>query len=127
MPRPWRDKFRDAFLGLWIAARQERSYHVHLPMAAGVLLAGFLLRVALIEACVLGLCVTIVLAAETFNTAIERLAKEITREQNAGIAAALDMASAAVLLTALGAAAVGGTIFLYRLGLLLHWWPPTTP
>jgi diacylglycerol kinase len=122
MPRPWRDKFRDAFRGLALAIKSERSFLVHLPMAAAVLVAGVVLRVSLLEACVLGLCVTIVLAAETFNTALERLAKEITRERNPGIAAALDMASGAVLITAIGAAAAGAAIFLYRLGALLHWW-----
>jgi diacylglycerol kinase len=122
MPRPWRDKFRDAFRGLALAIRSERSFLVHLPMAAAVLVVGIILRVNLVEACILGLCVTVVLAAETFNTALEQLAKEITRERNPGIAAALDMASGAVLITAIGAAAVGAAIFLNRLGALLHWW-----
>lgn len=122
MPRPWRDKFRDAFRGLWLGARSERSFAVHLPMALAVLVAGMVLRVSLIEACVLGLCATIVLAAEMFNTALERLAKEIDREQNPNLAAALDMASGAVLLTALGSAGAGGSIFLVRLGTLLGWW-----
>jgi diacylglycerol kinase len=122
MPRPWRDKFRDAFRGLWLAIKSEKCFLIHLPAAIAVLVAAILLRVTLPEACLLGLCVTVVLAAETFNTALEFLAREITREQNPGLGTALDMASGAVLITALGAAAVGGSIFLYRLGVLLNWW-----
>jgi diacylglycerol kinase len=122
MPRRWSEKFRDAFRGVWLAARNERSFAVHLPMAAAVLIAGTALRVSLVEACLLGLCVTTVLAAETFNTALERLAKEIDCQLNPAIAAALDMASGAVLLSALGSAAVGSAVFLYRLGLMLGWW-----
>ena len=122
MPRSWTHKFRDAFRGLWLAFRSERSFAVHLPMAGAVLIAGITLRVSLVEACILGLCVTIVLVAETFNTALERLAKEIDREQNSGICAALDIASGAVLLTALGSAAVGSAIYLFRVGVLLKHW-----
>ena len=102
--------------------RGERSFAVHLPLAAAVVIAAIVLRVSLVEWCTLGLCITVVLAAEVFNTALERLAKEITDEQCPGIGAALDMASGAVLVTAIGSAAVGSAILVYRLGLLLGWW-----
>jgi diacylglycerol kinase len=122
MPRPWREKFRDAFLGIWFAVRSERSFVVHLPMAAVVLVAGIALQVSLVEGCLLGLCVTMVLAAEAFNTALERLARAIDREENADLAVALDIASGAVLIASIGAALIGGAIFLSRLGPLLGWW-----
>jgi diacylglycerol kinase len=122
MPRTWRDKFRDAFRGLWLAIRLERSFAVHLPMAAAVLIAGFILRVSLVEGCILAVCVALVVAAEMFNTALERLARAIDHGYKSDLAAALDIASGAVLITAIGAALVGGTIFLSRLGLLLGWW-----
>jgi diacylglycerol kinase len=122
MPRSWPEKFRDAFRGLWLAVRSERSFAVHLPMAAAVLIVAALLRVSLPEACLLGLCVTIVLAAEVFNTALEHLARAIDRERNEHIAAALDVASGAVLVAALGAAGVGIAIFVYRGGVLAGWW-----
>jgi diacylglycerol kinase len=120
--RSWPAKFRDAFRGLWLAVRTERSFAVHLPMAAAVVIAAGVLRVSLVEWCILGLCITIVLAAETFNTAIERLARAKGAEQDPEIGAALDMASGAVLAAAIGAAIVGGAIFVYRLGLWLDWW-----
>ena len=84
--------------------------------------AGVLLRVNFLEACMLCLCVGLVLAAEMFNTAIEFLSREITRDERPGIAAALDMASGAVLTAALAAAAVGSAIFLARLSTVLGWW-----
>jgi len=92
------------------------------PMAAAVPVVAVVLRVSLVEACVLGLCVTIVIAAEVFNTAIEGLAREITREEKPGIAAALEMASGAVLVTSIGAAGVGAAVFVYRAGVLAGWW-----
>ena len=119
MPRPWREKFRDAFRGLWLAIRLERSFAVHLPLAAAVLIAGIALRVSLVEACILGVCVTLVLVAEMFNTALERLARTIDHEYKSDLAAALDIASGAVLTAAIGAALVGGAIFLSRVTALL--------
>jgi diacylglycerol kinase len=120
--RSWSAKFRDAYRGLGLAVRSERSFTVHLPMAAAVIAAAIVLRVSLVEWCLLGLCITVVLAAETFNTAVERLAKAKSPEHDATVGAALDMASGAVLATAIGASLVGGAIFIYRLGLWMSWW-----
>jgi len=122
MVRSWRDKFVSAFAGLWLAIRTERSFAVHLPMAATVAVFAALLSVSLIETCMLILCVSLVLTAEILNSAIENLARETSREQRPGIAAALDMSSAAVLVASLGAAAIGAIIFLPKLGRLLGWW-----
>jgi diacylglycerol kinase len=107
---------------MWLAFRSERSFAVHLPMAAAVAVLAAVVRVNLVEACILALCVTSVLAAEIFNTAIEFLSREISRDERPGIAAALDMASGAVLLSSLGAAAIGAAIFGHRLGIALGWW-----
>src|SRR5262245_24699648 len=122
MPRSWLEKFRDAFRGLWLAVRSERSFGVHLPMAAAVAVLAATLRVSLVEDCLLGLCVAIVLAAELFNSSLERLARAVGREPNEHLASALDIASSAVLIAALGAAGVGGAIFVYRAGTLVGWW-----
>jgi diacylglycerol kinase (ATP) len=91
-------------------------------MALAVIVAAAAVRVSLVEACVLGLCISTVLAAEIFNTALEYLAREITSERRPGLAAALDMASGAVLVSAIGAAVVGAAILGYRAGSLAGWW-----
>lgn len=120
MPRSWRAKFRDAFRGTWLAASRERSFAVHLPVAVLVVLAGAVLRVTLVEWCLLILAIAMVLAAETFNTALEHLSRAVSRDKNEDIGRALDMASGAVLITAIGAAAVGAAILGYRLGVYLQ-------
>jgi len=122
MARSWPDKFRDACRGLWLAIRRERSFVVHLPMAAAVVVCGALVRVSLVEACVLGLCITIVLTAEIFNTALEYLSREISRDRQPEIAAALEVASGAVLMASIGAAAIGAIVLGNRLGIALGWW-----
>jgi diacylglycerol kinase len=118
----WRDKFRWAARGLVRSMRSERNFRVHLATAVAVVVAGAALRASLVEWCVLALCITVVLAAETFNTALERLARAITQDHSEQIRDALDTSGGAVLLAAIGAAIVGGGILLNRLGALLGWW-----
>jgi diacylglycerol kinase len=62
-----------------------------------------------------------VIAAELFNTAFEQIARAITVRHNRRIRDALDMASGAVLVWALGASSVGLLIFGSRLLTLLGW------
>ena len=62
------------------------------------------------------------MAAELFNSAIERLAREVDREHNPNVGVALDIASGAVLVAAVGAAIVGSLIFGCWLGVMLEWW-----
>lgn len=120
--RSWFAKFRDAFAGIASAFYEERSFHVHLAFLVAVIGAGIWLRVSLVEGCLLGLCVTAVLVAEMMNTALEWMAREVVKEDNANVGRALDIGSGAVLLAAIGSAGVGGTIFVYRIGVMLGWW-----
>jgi diacylglycerol kinase len=115
--RSWVVKFRDAFRGLALGVRQ-RSFAVHLPAAVAVVVCGFVLRVDLVEWGLLGLCITAVLVTEMFNSALESMAKAVDRHHNPQLEVALNIGSAAVLTAALGAAAVGGTIFVYRFAVL---------
>lgn len=118
----WPARFRNAFRGLAIAFRKDWALSEHLVCAAGVIAAGLALRATLVEWCLLILCVGAVIGAELFNTALEQLAQAIDRQHNPQIGAALDMAAAAVLIVAVGASVVGGTVFGYRLGVMLAWW-----
>jgi diacylglycerol kinase (ATP) len=125
MPDPqrgWMKKFADAFRGIALGTRGQSSFRVHLAAAGAVVALAAGLRVALLEWCLLLLCIIAVLAAELFNSSIERLAQEVDRQHNPRVGAALDIASGAVLVAALGAALVGALIFGYRLGILMGWW-----
>jgi diacylglycerol kinase len=120
--RSWRRKFADAFRGVKLGVRGQSSFFVHFFIAAAVIAAGVSMHCSLLEWCLLVLCITGVLAAEMFNSALEALAKAITRDIDPHIGAALDIGSAAVLLAALGAASIGSIVLGNRLGLLLGWW-----
>ena len=118
----WPARFRNAFRGLFLAWKKDWSLAEHLLCAVLVVIAGMLLRVGLVEWCLLGLCVGTVIGAELFNTALEQLAQAIDREHNPQIGAALDLSAAGVLVVAIAAAVVGATVFVNRLGILLSWW-----
>jgi len=110
-PRNWTAKFRDAGRGLRVAVRFEKSYRVHFLMAIAVVIAGFCFQVTKTEWCVLTLSIFAVLAAETFNSSIEYLAKAVTKKQDTNIGYSLDMAAGAVLVISIGAAIIGVMVF----------------
>lgn len=114
--RSWVQKFRCAFRGAELGIRGQSSFFVHFFFAAAVILAAWVLQLSRTEWCLLLLCITIVLTAEMFNSALESMARAITHERNPHVGGSLDIGSAAVLLAALGAVAVGIVIFGGRLG-----------
>ena len=120
--RPWSAKFADAFRGLFRALRSQSSFGVHLPMALLVVAAAAILRVTAVEWGVLLLAIGIVLVAEMFNTALESLAKALQTGPHPRIRDALDIASGAVLLASLLAAAIGLTVLGHRAGIWLALW-----
>lgn len=120
--RSWLRKYANAFRGLSRAVRSQSSFFVHLWAAAVVVAVATVLRVSLVEWCLLAGAIGIVLVAEIFNTAIESLARAIDVGRHPRIRDALDMASAAVLLSAVVAAVIGGIVFGQRAGALLGLW-----
>lgn len=110
----WINKFSHALNGLRYGMIGQSSFYVHLPATIAVPLLAYLLNCSHWQWCVLGLCVGLVWALELFNSAIEHLARGLCSEQNAAVGQALDTASSAVLVGALTALIVGGSIFSYQ-------------
>lgn len=117
--RGWVVKFADAFRGLWVAVRDDSSVRVHWPVAGAVIGTAAWLDVTCVEWCLLVLSIAAVLTAEMLNSAIESVARAVTREQDAHIGRGLDIAAGAVLLMSIGAATVGLIVFLPRLAAAL--------
>ena len=120
--RSWPAKFRDAFRGCKEGVRGQSSFFVHFFFAAAVIVAGIVLEVDYVEWCLLVLCITVVLAAEMFNSALEWMARSITDQTDARLGRALDIGSAAVLVASIGAAVAGSIIFVRHVGQTLRWW-----
>jgi diacylglycerol kinase len=119
--RSWALKFHDAFRGVKAGVRGQSSFFVHFFFAAAVIASGVILLVSWIDWCLLLLCITVVMTAEMFNSAMEALAKLITDEYNEHINKFLDIGSGAVLVASIGAALVGAMVFLHRIVELLGW------
>ncbi len=120
--RTWPRKFHDAFRGLRLGVWGQSSFWAHFAAAAAVVAAAAVIRVGMVEWCLLLLCIAAVLAAEMFNSALESLARAITDEHDPHVRDALDIGSAAVLVASIGAGLVGAVVFTYRVGLLARWW-----
>ena len=86
--------------GIPLGVHGHSSFAIHLPCAALVVAIAGLLRVSRLEWSILLLCIFGVLTAELFNSALESVAKAIDTRHNPHLAAALDIASAAVLTSA---------------------------
>lgn len=103
--------FKYAFCGIGRCIREERNMRIHTAAAFYVLLFSPFFRFTRGEWGVLILTLSLVMAAECVNTAIERLCDRVGKEYSPLAKAAKDLAAGAVLLCALGAAAVGVCLF----------------
>jgi len=113
------ESFRFAFNGLAELFRSQANAKIHLAATIAVSLLGWWLRLSATEWAMVALTVAAVFAAEAFNTAIEYLTDLISPGHHPLAGKAKDVAAAGVLLAALGAAAVGGLLFLPKLLALL--------
>lgn len=107
--------FRYAFKGIWQMLGHETHALIHLIAAIGVVIAGFLFKISSLEWCVICLCIGGVFMAEAFNTAIEKLADKICREEDPLIGTAKDISAGAVLLFAISTIVIAGIIFIPKL------------
>ena len=113
--RTWAGKFGDSFRGLFRAVSTESRFAAHLPVAAAAVACGWFFGLSAGEWCLVAVAIGAVLAAETFNSSIEMLAKALDRGPDERIRDALDMASGAVLVTVGTAIVVGLVLFVPRL------------
>ena len=105
-----------AWAGLVQCLREEASFRFQLIAAVLVIAALFLLQPPLIWIAIVILISALVLSAELFNSALERLADELDSASNPGIKAAKDMAAAAVLVLACAAIVIGFFVLYFIIG-----------
>lgn len=103
--------FRHAGRGFAWAVSSQANLRVHLIAAAIVLVAAVLIHFSALEFVALVLSAAVVIGAELFNTTLEVLIDYAWPEHHPMIGRAKDVAAAAVLVTAVGAAIVGLLLF----------------
>lgn len=104
--------FLYAFRGLFDLVREEGHARVHLIASLLVISAGIFFQISWNEWLAVILSIGMVFSAEAFNSALEGLSDRISYEPDEKIRRAKDISAAAVLISAIAAAAVGLVIFL---------------
>jgi len=107
--------FRYAFAGIAHLIRHEHNAWIHLTATLVVFGAGFYFELERIDWALVILAISLVWLGEGLNTAVELLANAITTERHPLIGHAKDVAAGAVLISALGAAAIGLLVFVPKL------------
>ena len=120
MDKKWKNKnFGEALInslkGIGFTIKSELNIKIQLVFMVVVIIAGFLFRITLIEWGLIVLTIFVVLFAEMTNTAIENTVDLVTEDYNEKAKIAKDVASGAVLLTAIMSVIIGVIIFLPRI------------
>ncbi|MBL8852789.1 MAG: diacylglycerol kinase [Planctomycetaceae bacterium] len=110
-PRTWLNKFRDAFVGVYLGVAGQSSFLVHGLAFLAVLVLGVVLHIAAWEWAAVLIVSGLVFTLELVNSALENLARSITVNHDLHIDRALKIASAAVLAAAGVAILIGLIIF----------------
>ena len=113
--------FAVGFRGVAHCIRSERNMQWHCAAGAVVIAAGWFFALAAWEWIAIVLCIGLVIATECLNTALERLADRVCREEDPLIKQAKDCGSAGVLVAAIASAVVGALIFVPKFWLAAGW------
>ena len=111
--------FGFALEGVSYLIRTQRSAQIEFAIGVVVIALAVWLRVTALEWAVLVLAMALVLALEALNTAVELAVTLASPERHPLAKAAKDVAAAAVLVAAVGAAIVGTSILWPKLAVLV--------
>ena len=101
--------FGYAWKGIRCCIGKEQNLSFHLIATAVVVIAGFVLGITHMEWMIIILCIGVVIAAELFNTAIEKLVDLVSPQQHPVAGQVKDIA---VLVCAATAAIIGLIVFI---------------
>ena len=114
-----KNKFKPAFHGIKDFFLYDHTIRIHLAIALVACLAGWFFNISITEWLVVLLCIGIVLVAETFNSAIEKLCDLVDNHYNSRIKTIKDISAGSVLIAAFISAVVGIIIFLPKLLMMI--------
>jgi diacylglycerol kinase (ATP) len=110
-----------AFEGLVYVVKTERNARLHLLAAILALLLGILLGVSNSELAAIFFAIILVFLSEIMNTAVEKTLDLVEPAKNEKVRIIKDIAAGAVLVSSIGALAIGAAIFTpYIVSLLWH-------
>jgi len=103
--------FRYAIAGIVYALIRERNMRIHFLAACAAVALGIWLDISRMEWALLSITITLVMAVEMINIAVEKAVDIITGEYHPLAKAAKNVAAGAVLLTAINALVMAYIIF----------------
>ncbi|MCX6306362.1 MAG: diacylglycerol kinase family protein [Bacteroidetes bacterium] len=103
--------FGFAFNGLRMVLSTQQNVWIHIVVSCLVMVAGIFARLTAVEWCIIVLTISLVLAMEIMNTAIEKLVDFVSPGFHEQAGLIKDISAAAVLLAAAGAVIAGLIIF----------------
>lgn len=112
--------FSFAIKGLYVLFKGEPNAKIHLFFAVTTLILAFFFEVEKLDWIILIACITLVLAAEAFNTAIEYLTDLASPDYHPLAKKTKDIAAAAVLISAIGTVIIGLIVFVPYFVKYLH-------
>ena len=104
--------FGYAWKGIRCCVGKEQNLSFHLIAMVVTVIAGFLLEITRIDWMIVILCIGVVIAAELFNSAIEKLVDLGAPERHPIAGQVKDIAAGAVLVCAATAAIIGLIVFI---------------
>ena len=121
-PKKWKNKnfwvaLKNSLNGIKQTFQNERNFKIQFVFAFFAMIAGVFFKITATEWMILLLTIGMVLFAELVNTAIEILLDLYSENYHEKIKIAKDIASGAVLITAIVAVIVGGMLFLPKIGI----------
>lgn len=104
-----------AFEGIVSAVKKERNLKIHLMIAVGVIIAGFIFSLSALEWVAVIVAIGGMLSLELLNTAIERIVDLVTDDFHPLAKQAKDAAAGAVLIYAVMSAIIGLIVFVPKI------------
>ena len=109
------NSFKYAIEGFISSFKTERNMKIHTIATILVIALGIYLKLTVMEWCIITVAISLVIGAELFNTALETIVDMVSPEKNPKAKLAKDISAAAVLALSIGAAIVGGLIFIPKI------------
>jgi len=104
--------FKYAFNGIFYFIKSQHNAWIHIVAAFFAIVFGFIFNISVTEWCIIIIIISLVLSAEAFNTAIEKIVDLVSPEYNKLAGIIKDVSAGAVLILAIAAALTGIIIFL---------------
>ncbi len=112
--------FKNAWRGLLWAVKTQPNYRVHFLLSLVAIAGGLYLNISYAEFLTVFVLITVGLAIETINTAIEETNDAIDDKIREDIGLAKDIAAGAMLVFAIGAFFIACIIFIPKILLLIR-------